>query len=135
SELEYSRAVANRYKTEHQEIILKPDVLDILPSLVSEYGEPFADSSAIPTYYVSKAAREHVTVALTGDGGDELFGGYDIARVSYFAWQLKRWCPEVLRLCAEALWLRPGGPASSGGLFRKFRTLLRHASAKPSLRF
>ena len=90
SELEYSDAVAKRYGTEHQQIRLQPDVLEILPFLVWEYGEPFADSSAIPTYYVPKAAKEFVTVALTGDGGDEQFGGYDIARASFHALQIGR---------------------------------------------
>ena len=122
SELEYSRAVAARYKTDHQEIILKPDVLEILPSLVWEYGEPFADSSAIPTYYVSKAAREYVTVALTGDGGDEMFGGYDVARASWYAHQLNRWSPRSARRILEKLNLP------------KLRTILVHGSDEPAVR-
>lgn len=77
NELEYARAVAKRYGTEHHEQIIEPESIDLLPRLISAYDEPFADSSAIPTYYVSKFAREHVTVALSGDGGDELFAGYD----------------------------------------------------------
>jgi asparagine synthase (glutamine-hydrolysing) len=76
NELPYARIVANHFKTDHHEIMVKQDVLSILPELVRQYDEPFADSSMIPTYYVSKATREHVTVALSGDGGDELFGGY-----------------------------------------------------------
>lgn len=77
NELEYARAVARKYGTEHHEQIIEPESIDLLPRLISAYDEPFADSSAIPTYYVSKFAREHVTVALSGDGGDELFAGYD----------------------------------------------------------
>jgi asparagine synthase (glutamine-hydrolysing) len=76
NELPYARMVAERYKTDHHEFIVKPDAQAIFPELVWHYNEPFADSSAIPTYYVSKLARQYVTVVLTGDGGDENFAGY-----------------------------------------------------------
>ena len=76
NELPYARVVAERYKTEHHEFMVTPDARSLLTDLVWHYNEPFADSSAIPTFYVSKLAREFVTVALTGDGGDEAFGGY-----------------------------------------------------------
>jgi asparagine synthase (glutamine-hydrolysing) len=76
NELPYARVVADHFKTEHREIIVKPDAFSVLPELVRQFDEPFADSSMIPTYYVSKATKEFVTVALSGDGGDELFGGY-----------------------------------------------------------
>lgn len=76
NELQYARLIAKRYKTEHHEMIVEPESIDLLPKLVKAYDEPFADSSAIPTYYVSKFAREYVTVVLSGDGGDELFAGY-----------------------------------------------------------
>src|SRR5882724_2755232 len=75
-ETRYARMVAQRYATEHEEFIVEPDAVAILPQLVWHYGEPFADPSAIPTYYVSQMARRHVTVALNGDGGDEAFLGY-----------------------------------------------------------
>lgn len=75
-ETAYARQVAAYFQTEHQEFIVAPDALAILPELVWGYGEPFADSSALPTYYVARMTRQHVTVALNGDGGDELFGGY-----------------------------------------------------------
>jgi asparagine synthase (glutamine-hydrolysing) len=130
SELEYANAVAERYKTEHAQIRLKPDVLAILPSLVWEYGEPFADSSAIPTYYVSKAAREFVTVALTGDGGDEQFGGYDIARASFHAMTYDRFMPGPLRTALEAGLFAD----ERTGLAQKVKTLATHASADPARR-
>ena len=75
-ELRFARQVATRYGTDHYELVVKPDALDVLPKLAWHLDEPFADSSAIPTYYVSKITREHVTVALSGDGGDENFAGY-----------------------------------------------------------
>lgn len=76
NELDYARQVSKIYKTNHHEMILKPASVDIIDDLINMYDEPFADSSAIPTYFVSKFARECVTVALSGDGGDELFAGY-----------------------------------------------------------
>ena len=77
NELKYAREIAAKYGTEHHEQIVEPESMSLLPKLVRAYDEPFADTSAIPTYYVSKLAREFVTVALSGDGGDELFAGYD----------------------------------------------------------
>jgi asparagine synthase (glutamine-hydrolysing) len=76
-ELEHARAVARHFATDHHEFVVRPDGLDILDRLIEHFDEPFADSSAIPTWYVSEMARQHVTVVLSGDGGDELFGGYD----------------------------------------------------------
>ena len=78
NELEFAREIAKKYNCEHYEQIIEPKSLSILSKLVSAYDEPFADSSAIPTYFVSKLARKHVTVALSGDGGDELFAGYSL---------------------------------------------------------
>ena len=75
-ETRYARMVAERYATDHQELVVEPDAVAVLPRLVWHYGEPFADPSAVPTYYVSKLARQEVTVALNGDGGDECFLGY-----------------------------------------------------------
>src|SRR6266566_658760 len=76
SELAYARQVAAHFGTDHCEFLVRPDLISVLPQLVWAYDEPFADASMLPTYYVSKLAREHVTVVLTGDGGDEIFGGY-----------------------------------------------------------
>src|SRR5207253_7318408 len=75
-ELADARLVAERYGTRHRELVLRPDAALLLPALADAFDEPFADSSALPTYLVSKLAAEDVKVALSGEGGDELFGGY-----------------------------------------------------------
>jgi asparagine synthase (glutamine-hydrolysing) len=76
-ELAFARQVARRFSTEHHELVVEPHALEVLPTLVRHYGEPYGDSSAIPTYYVARMTRQHVTVALNGDGGDELLAGYE----------------------------------------------------------
>jgi len=75
-ELDRARMVAERYRTEHHEIVLRPDAVELFPKLVEAFDEPFGDSSALPTYLVSELAAGEVKVALSGEGGDELFGGY-----------------------------------------------------------
>jgi asparagine synthase (glutamine-hydrolysing) len=96
SELPHARAVAEHYGTDHHEMVVRPSALEVLPKLVRHYGEPFADPSAVPSYYVSKLARQHVTVALNGDGGDESFAGYDQYEKSLLADRYLR-IPSVLR--------------------------------------
>src|SRR5580693_4083024 len=81
NEANYARIVANKFGTDHHEMILEPDVVKTVGHLTSSLEEPFGDSSMLPTYYVSQMARQHVTVALSGDGGDEIFGGYDRYRI------------------------------------------------------
>src|SRR5439155_1170674 len=81
-----ARRIARAFETDHTELTVTPDVADLVPKLVHHFDEPFADSSAIPTYYLSQLTRRHVTVALGGDGGDELFAGY----VTYQADKLAR---------------------------------------------
>ncbi len=77
NELEYAAMVAREYRTEHHEIVVRPDAVDLVSRLVRHFDEPFGDSSAIPTFIVSEFAARYVKVALSGDGGDELFAGYD----------------------------------------------------------
>ncbi len=76
NELPHARRVAERYGCEHHEFQVRPRAIEVAPLLVRHYGEPYADSSAIPSFYLAKLTRQHVTVALNGDGGDEAFGGY-----------------------------------------------------------
>lgn len=100
-ELPYARRLANRYGTDHHEFIVRPDATAILPELVRQYGEPFADASALPTDYLSKLTREHVTVALSGDGGDENFAGYDNYRI-VSAWSQASVVPGAARRAVRA---------------------------------
>lgn len=85
NELEHARRIAERWGTEHHEFMVTPDALEVLPLLVRHYGEPYADSSAIPTYYLARETSRSVTVALNGDGGDESFGGYERHVANLFA--------------------------------------------------
>ncbi len=85
SELEFARLIAQRFGTEHHELIVEPRMVSVVPDLVRHYGEPFADSSAVPTWYLARLTRESVTVALSGDGGDEAFAGYNQYRFAHIA--------------------------------------------------
>lgn len=76
NELPRARLIAERFSTDHHEFVVKPDAIDLVPKLARHYGEPYADSSAIPSFYLAEVTRRHVTVALNGDGGDESFAGY-----------------------------------------------------------
>jgi asparagine synthase (glutamine-hydrolysing) len=95
-ELTYAAMVARQYGTDHTEFVVKPEAVKILPDLIYQYDEPYADSSAIPTYYVAKLTREHVTVALNGDGGDESFAGYERYRADALAARYAR-MPHILQ--------------------------------------
>ncbi len=95
-ELKYARIAAKHFRTDHHEFIVTPDICEIVDDLVWHFDEPFADSSAIPTYMVSKLARDHVKVVLSGDGGDELFAGYTRYVVDRSRRQLAR-MPRMVR--------------------------------------
>ena len=96
NELEYATAVANYYKTNHHEFRVNPEMTQILPELLWHLDEPFFDNSIIPTYYISKLAGENVKVVLSGDGGDEIFGGYEWTRRHQYQMAYKR-LPKVIR--------------------------------------
>src|SRR5688572_965267 len=99
SELRHAKRIADFIGADHHEFIVRPDALDVLPTLVEHYGEPYADSSAVPTYYVARETRRHVTVALNGDGGDECFGGYQ----RYVAMQLAEKYHKLPRVFRHAV--------------------------------
>lgn len=93
----HARLVAQHFGTEHHELVAEPATLDLLPALVHQYDEPIADSSMLPTFLVSRLVRSHCTVALGGDGGDELFGGYTLYQVVMAQQQLGRLIPKSVR--------------------------------------
>jgi asparagine synthase (glutamine-hydrolysing) len=93
----YARAVAQKWDVNLHEHVLRPNMIDDLPEIIWHYGQPLADVSIVPTYYVAKAAREHVTVVLNGDGGDEVFGGYARPMVARAAQTYRRLVPSGLR--------------------------------------
>jgi asparagine synthase (glutamine-hydrolysing) len=90
NELDHARRIAEKWGTEHTPFVVKPDAMAVLPRLVRHYGEPYADSSALPTFYVSQWTRQHVTVALNGDGGDESAAGYERYLANRLAEQIRR---------------------------------------------
>jgi asparagine synthase (glutamine-hydrolysing) len=106
-ELDLARQVAGLYGTDHHELVVEPDAAELLPKIVAAFDEPFADSSALPTYLVSQLAAEHVKVVLSGEGGDELFGGYETYAADLLAPRLKPFL-GVLDPLARAL------PSGSG---------------------
>ena len=97
SELDGARAVARHFETEHHELVVTPDTVDLVPRLVDSFDEPYADSSAIPVLCVSRLAREHVKVALSGEGGDEVFAGYKTYTATRLAELYRRALPGPLR--------------------------------------
>jgi len=132
-ETRYARLVADEFGTEHEEFLVEPNAVEVLPKLVWHYDEPFADSSAIPTWYVSQLTRRHVTVALSGDGGDELFAGYPRYRAVRLASLFDRLPAAVRRVLAGRYWRHlPASPR-----YKSIRRRLKRFMAslgKPSVR-
>ena len=135
SELHHARRVAEHVGADHHEFIVRPDAMEILPTLVEHYGEPFADSSAIPSYYVSKETRAFVTVALNGDGGDECFAGYERYAAMSIAQKYAN-LPEALRngVIANVVSALPGFDARQNPL-RKAKRFVAAASLPPVERY
>jgi asparagine synthase (glutamine-hydrolysing) len=135
SELHHARRVAEHVGADHHEFIVRPDAMEILPTLVEHYGEPFADSSAIPSYYVSKETRAYVTVALNGDGGDECFAGYQRYAAMSIA-QKYRNLPAPLRdsVISNVVRALPGFDARQNPL-RKAKRFIAAASLPPVERY
>jgi asparagine synthase (glutamine-hydrolysing) len=113
-EREYGRRVAKHLGTRHHEFVVRPDAVADLPRLAGVFGQPFGDSSALPTHYLSRETRRHVKVALSGDGGDELFGGYDRYRAMAAARTLRRaLTPVPWKLLAPVFRALPEGHSKS----------------------
>lgn len=136
-ESRYGRTAADHLRTDHHEAMVEPDAVGILPKLVWHFDEPFGDGSAVPTYYVAQAARQQVKVALTGDGGDELFAGYPRYRTAHAMGLFDR-LPNWLKwLTASALWrhlpARPRESSIARRLKSRIEALRRPAHERLSL--
>ena len=134
-ESSHARRVAQHLGTQHEEFHVSPHAVDILPQLVWHYDEPFADSSAIPTYYVSQLTREHVTVALTGDGGDELFAGYPRYQAVWLAGYFDRLPAGLKHLLAHPRWQRLPADARQKSVGRRFKRLVGALEQTPGRRY
>src|SRR5262249_8995031 len=123
-ERSYARLAADHLRTEHHEQVVEPSALQILPKLIWHYDEPFADCSAIPMMYLSEIARRHGTLALTADGGDELFAGYERYRAVQLARQFDR-LPRVLqKTLAAPLWQKLPASTRQKSTRRRLKRLL-----------
>ncbi len=129
-ETKYARIVAEKFGTDHKEFIVKPDAIKILPKLVWYYNEPFADSSALPSYYVANITKKYVTVALNGDGGDESFAGYDRYAVNR-AMNYYQWIPKLARYPFEQILLQLPEPAMQKNWVDKMKRFINIASCSP----
>jgi asparagine synthase (glutamine-hydrolysing) len=128
----YARAVAERYGTRHEEVVLEPDAAELLPRLASTFDEPLGDEAALPTFLICEQARKHVTVALTGDGGDESFAGYERYAAVNLAARVPR---RVARAGARALRLLPSARREPRSTAFRGARFLESASAVPEERY
>jgi len=134
NELEYARVIAKKFNTDHHEFLVTPDAIDLLPKLVWHYDQPFADSSAIPSFLVAQMTREHVKVALTGDGSDELFAGYERFAAARLAETYRR-TPHLLQSAVkEFLDLMPEA-TTYRGFVRRARRFVESAALPLSERY
>lgn len=133
-ELAYARMVAERFSTDHHEFVVEPHALEIMPLLARHYGEPFADPSAIPSFYLARLTSEHVTVALNGDGGDESFAGYQRYIQKELAARFN-WLPRSLRHVAPAIVSPFGEGPRSSSLRARIQRLARVLAMEPHARY
>ncbi len=134
-ETRYARIAAERFGTVHEEFRVEPDAVGILPKLVWHFDEPFADSSAIPTWYVAEMTRRHVTVALTGDGGDELFAGYPRYRAAWLAGGFDSLPSLVRRFAAARFWQRLPAGSRQKSRVRQLKRFLEALGSTPARRY
>ncbi len=125
NELPNARLIAERFGTDHQELVVRPDVVEIIPKVVRHYGEPFGDSSSVPSFYVSEMARREVTVALNGDGGDENFAGYSRYVTAMRARRIASLTPPPLRHGLAALGRRSAPRGDPSAQLNRARRLAR----------
>ena len=130
-----AKLIAEHLQTDHHTFVVNPDSLAVLPSLTWHYDEPFGDSSMLPTYYVSEVTRRHVKVALTGDGGDELFGGYTRYQTVHKLGRLDKFPRVVRRLLGNGLWDLLPTPHKQDAFLRKLRDRMRILRKEPPERF
>lgn len=131
----YARLAAEHLHTDHHEQVVEPSALSILPQLIWHYDEPFADSSAIPTMYLAQMTRRNVTVALSGDGGDELFAGYRRYQAVKLAALFDRLPRPLQRLMTLPVWLRLPASVQQRSRRRQFKRLLSALGESPERRY
>ncbi len=131
----FAREAAKHLKTDHHELVVEPNAVEILPKLIWHYDEPFADSSAIPTMYLSQMTRQHVTVALSGDGGDELFAGYPRYQAVRLAAMFDRLPLSIKRLLTAEFWQRLPSGTSKNSPLRRGKRFLAALGQAPEVRY
>ena len=135
NELPFAQMVADKYSTDHHEFVVKPDVVDVLPKLMWAYNEPYADPSAVPTYHLSKVTRQHVAVALSGDGGDECFVGYNRYLHSQASYRYSK-CLTLLnkKVISKIVDLLPNGETDRN-FFKRSKSFLKHLCLCPEKQY
>lgn len=135
SELKYARMVARHIGAEPHEFVVRPNAMELIPTLVDHYGEPYADSSAIPTFYVARETRKHVTVALNGDGGDESFAGYERHAAMLIAEWYRRIPNPLRKIFIESIVAMLPGSELKRSRFRDLKRFIKAANLPISERY